>query len=268
MFEVDVRVGPRLRRDAAAPIGELAGVVCFFAQPDVPPARGAHEWRLGVGGMCDAERGMMRAQHVVHLVVEPRVVAELERDACVARDQRQQRLQPRDVLLHVRRQTEQHRPTLLAERRHGAEQVRDRVSHLLQPPAMRYDARSLYREPEPGCHLTRPLAQRRFVRQAVERVVQLDRIETLGVVRQHTGFLHGFRVEAALPFLVRETARAGEYTHERQYAAARTTRPWRAYGVRRAGEILQREVTSVRLLTTWYALFVASAVTSGVACAA
>src|SRR5690606_38549704 len=102
-----------------------------------------------------------------------------------------------------------------AERFRDAEQVRRRLLDLTESLDVRDQSRRLERELESRWHTLRPLPKRRLVRQAIERVVQLDRVEPLRVVRQHVGLLHLLRIEGASPFLVAEAARSRADTHVR-----------------------------------------------------
>src|SRR5256884_7886633 len=59
---------------------------------------------------------------------------------------------------------------------------------------------TLFRSPEPLRRLAVPAGEDLLVRRAIERVVDLDRLEALGVVRQHLRRRELLRIEAALPF--------------------------------------------------------------------
>src|SRR5690606_24406339 len=116
VLEVHERLAPRLRGNALAPLAQLAFLVRLAAQPEVAPAGGGDARRLLLVGLSDAERDIALPQRVEHRVIVPRRVPELDRRAHAGRYQGEQVAEPVEVLLHVRRQSEQDRAARSAER--------------------------------------------------------------------------------------------------------------------------------------------------------
>src|SRR5690606_39956523 len=90
--------------------------VALAAQPQVAVGRGRDEGRVALlARVGDAERDLARAQGGEDVVVEPGLVAELERRAPAAGQRVEERLEPRQVLLQVGRELEQRGAELRAE---------------------------------------------------------------------------------------------------------------------------------------------------------
>ncbi len=135
------------------------------------------------------------------------------RRRCPAGSSCRNSVEARQVLLQVRRQLEQHRPALGAER--GELSGRDsrpnrRASSALSRAmcVMRRDALIAKRKCS-GVVAAQSRASS-VLRHPVEGVVDLDRRQPLGVPREHVLGLDLLRIEGALPLLEGIAARAGE----------------------------------------------------------
>ena len=205
MHEVHVDVLPRSGREPRRPPCEI--VVRIFLQPQshIAPGCGFDQRRRRVVfALGQAQRGARFLQRGVHLVIEPTVVAELERGPMIVGQHLQEFGQPRQVLLQEWRQLEQHRPALGAERIEGAIQIGNRIGCCLRLEAriVGNAARGLDREPEVFRRLRGPVLQHRHLGHPVEGIVDLDGGQALGIVGQHGIGLDGLGIEGPLPFLV------------------------------------------------------------------
>jgi hypothetical protein len=202
VLEIDEHVPARARLggNRVGPAGDVAGRVAFVAQPEVgvvggDPDGGGH--LLAVG---DAQREVPFRQPFEDLVVEPRLVTELEGGGRLRRQLVEKRVEERHVLLRIRRQLEQQRPQLVAERAGHAAKRLDELAAVLQPAVVGDPPRCLQRELVGRRRLRRPPADELLVRHAVEGVVDLNRRKARGVVRQHLRRRKIGGIEVALPF--------------------------------------------------------------------
>src|SRR5947209_14641386 len=119
MLEENVCVAPGLAPDAFAPVGDGGAGVFGAAEAKVAPGRGGVDDGVGIGdfvGVGGAESGVAVAEDGVDLVVEPRVVTELECDALVARKDLDELTQLQRVFARKRRELKEERAELVAER--------------------------------------------------------------------------------------------------------------------------------------------------------
>src|SRR5215470_5501705 len=121
-------------------------------------------------------------------------------------------------------------------------------SSLAQSLLVADPARRLERESKVVRHLLRPLSEHRLRRHAIERIVDLDRVEMPGVEAQHLAGGELLRIERALPFFIRVAARSSQHLHEvvpesktsTELSVVRTS--WADPGVAPRGpEVLRRE---------------------------
>ncbi len=110
MLEEDVRVAPRLPHHRLRPRVERRRVVVEAVQPEIAPGRRAQRRAGEVVLFRDAHRHVAIAERGHHVLVEPALVAELEHELAVRRQQPEERLQPIDILLQVRRELKEDRP--------------------------------------------------------------------------------------------------------------------------------------------------------------
>ncbi len=128
-----------------------------------------------------------------------------------------------EVLAQVGRQLEEHRAAMLAEGLDDAVEVVELLADLGESLLVGDAPGGLEGEPEAGGHPTRPALEDRGPGHAVEGVVDLDRGQPLRVVVEHARGGQVLGVEAALPALVRKTARSGAKPHDGN--AIRVRRP-------------------------------------------
>ena len=153
----------RLRRYLLRPCVERRGVVVLATQPQVAPARGRDDRRIAPRlafcfvGVGDTQRGVARAQRLVHVARKPGGMAKLDRRFPSGRQQREEVHEAWQILLHVGRQLHQRGPQPLAQRGGGAQEVRHLVAHVLEALEVRDLLRRLEHEAEAGGHLLRPL---------------------------------------------------------------------------------------------------------------
>ena len=79
---------------------------------------------------------------------------------------------------------------------------------------MRHALRRLQRETEIFRDLLLPIFQQALLRHAIERSVDLDGAEALGIVLKHVFRRDLFRIEASFPLLVAVAAGADEEIHD------------------------------------------------------
>jgi hypothetical protein len=140
-------------------------------------------------------------------------VAEFKRDPTPPRQQLQERLQSRQVLLEIRRQLEQQRPQTLAQLPGHGEELRHGLIGVPQPKPMRDLLRGFECESEFATHLLRPTLDVGQRGHAVERLVDLNGAKMLAVKGEHPIVGQLLRVELPLPRLVRVAAGACIQTH-------------------------------------------------------
>src|SRR5690606_3056189 len=129
----------------------------------------------------DAEAHSMPLERRVDAVVEPALVTELEGVTSALRKRREERLQTIEIEPPARRQLKQDRAEFIAETLDGAEHP---VQALLRIPELLHMgdvAVCLDREAEVVRRLLAPGGEGLTFREAVERAVELDCIEALGV---------------------------------------------------------------------------------------
>ena len=218
VHEVHVDLAPRRSLQARRPLLQVVVRIRFEAQPDVAPRRGLDERRRRIVlALGETERRADTFQRVVHVVFEPRVVAELERRPVIRGQELEEFGEARQVLLEVGWKLEQHGTPLFAERCQGAVEKPERLRRRLglDPGNMRDAARGLDREAERvGCRRG-PSFEHRRPGHPVERVVDLDRRQPRGVPGEHVLRLDRVRIEVALPFLERIAARARQQPRSR-----------------------------------------------------
>ena len=150
-----------------------------------------------------AQRGAVAAKRLEDVVGEPRRVAQLDRPPPRRRGRGQELVEAGDVDLPVRRELDEVGPERGAERREPfdvAGQPRPGVRELL---AVAAELPELDGEEEPGWRLGRPALDRAGAGQPVERAVQLDGVEQLGVAREPLPGRQALRVDDAPPVVVR-----------------------------------------------------------------
>ena len=137
-------------------------IVVGPTQPQIAPVRRRHEWNFQiVVGVGDAQRHAMIAEQSEDFVVEPRRVTKLKCHALLWRHKREERTQPRYVLLHGGRQLKQQWSQTLRQRPGGFEQSRQEFVFVFEPLQMRDLPRRFEREAEAGRNLAGPLFQDR-----------------------------------------------------------------------------------------------------------
>ena len=134
--------------------------------------------------------------------------AETRAPTAASWQEREERAQPGHVLLHVRRQLKERGPEPLFQGSSHFEKIGHRLVAVLEALHVRDPLRRLEDELKVGGDLARPGFEHRGLGHAIEGVVDLDRLEPLGVVTQHLLVRQFLRIEAPLPFLVGVAARA------------------------------------------------------------
>ena len=180
-------------------------------------------------------------------------MARLDRHPNAKTERVERPVEPVDVDLEARRKLKQDRPESIAEDRRTVHQVLDRRPRIVEPLDVRQVATRLHREHEPVGHRVAPAAERRGRRHPVERHVQLDRIEVLGVERQPVTRLDEPGIERPTPVAVVEPevptriAMSVEVRADAHYARDLLTR--RTVSAARREEWLQTD--RLFCLTSW-----------------
>src|SRR4029078_1879738 len=142
-------------------------VVARRAQAQVAEVRGRNERRraIAVLGVARTEGGVATAEERVDLVVEPRLVAKLERGPERRRQRRQEFREQPGVLACERRELKQDGAELFAERRRRAPEIAEQLSRPFEALNVRDAPRGFQRERETRRALRPPaLEQRRLGR--------------------------------------------------------------------------------------------------------
>ena len=168
-------------------------------------------------GVRDAQRGIRHAQRLIYLVGEPRLVPELPGTPQVRRKLGEEIVHPVQVLLEVRRKLKQDRTELRPQLARRLEKEAERVVHVPEPRDVSDALRRLEDEREGGRCSSIPARHGLGIRHPIERVVDLDSPEALGVVLEHLRLRQLRRVERPLPF--------GEVVPGGADADVHTTRP-------------------------------------------
>src|SRR5215470_13553835 len=126
-------------------------------------------------------------------------MTEFERGAHAWGKRVEKRIQQRGVLFQIRGKLKEERAKLRPERPRGFEKLTDEIAALTQPPVVRDSLRRLERELEVRGRRLVPPFENLLVRGAVERVVDLDRRKSLGIVREHLRRGQLLRIEAPFP---------------------------------------------------------------------
>ena len=186
----------------ARPADEVLVLVAFVAQAEVGELRGDGRRRGQAIAVGHAQGCAVRREARIHIGVVPRGVAELEGRTRRAGHLREERVEGGDVFLERGRQLEQQgaefRAQLAGQTAEGV-QFRPALAQLLD---VRDSPRRFEREEERVGRRRGPAGQHLRGRHPVEGVVDLDRPEPLGVVRQHAAARPPLGVEAAPPLRV------------------------------------------------------------------
>src|SRR5437773_722851 len=185
----------------AGPARQVLTGVALVPQAKVAEVRRADERRVTVLGVGDAQRRVPGAQHVVDVVREPALMAELPGGADRLGHEPQHFAEPVGVLLEIGRELKQERPELRPQLRRRIGEVAERLLDLLEPRVVRDALRHLEHEREAIGRGLHPLPDRLRVRHPIGRVIDADRGEPLGVVAQPLVGRQLLRVEGALPLV-------------------------------------------------------------------
>jgi len=158
----------------------------------------------------DDQSGLVGPEHRVRLVVKPRFVAELGRNA--ATERAQQSIEQCHVTLADGRKLQKHRAHPVAQRRHALGDDARQADAIELCAGVREAAMGLHAEPKVCRGPFTPLDHRGLGRRAVEAAVQLDTVQPLRVVREHPSARQRGWIELPLPGRIAETGRAGVET--------------------------------------------------------
>ena len=162
----------------------------------------------------------MLPEQLAQLRREPAVVAGLDRETGPALEGADRALEAVEIDLQARRELEQDRPEPVTEDRGPLHQVVDRPLRLLEAADVAEVPTRLDREPKVVRHRVAPPLEGVGRRHPIERDVQLDRLEVLGVVREPVAGLEEPRIERPAPVAIVEPGRADEQGHRRERARA------------------------------------------------
>jgi len=138
----------------------------------------------------------------VDLVAVPARIAELDRVAARARKRLQERREAFDVDRPSRRQLIQDRSERARETLRAGEEQPDRIGRILQLLHVRQVAARLHRVDEPARRAVRPPGEGFRFGEPIERVVDLDGIEPLSVIRQPPGLGELSRIKITAPMRI------------------------------------------------------------------
>ena len=220
VHEVHVDLPPRRRVEPLRPPLQVVVRVRFEPQPHVAPGRRLHERRRRVVlALGQAQRRAGFPERRVDVVGKPGVAAKLERRAVVGGKDAEKGSEARQVLLEIRRQLEQDRTALGAERREVAIEIAERFGGRLRldPGDVRDPARRLDREAKVRGRRGLPALQHLRPGHPVERVVDLDGRQAFRVVGEHFLGLDLLGIEGSLPLLERIAARSRQKPRRRHF---------------------------------------------------
>ena len=158
--------------------------------------------RLGLWHVVQAERDAISLQEPVGVGVMPGRVAELDRVIATARQQRQERFEPREVSAPAGRHLVEHRAHVILEVRGARPQMLDRSGRLIEASPMRQVLARLDRVAESVRRALAPSVKGLRLRQAIEGPVELDRVEPRRVMLQPSGLREIRGIEGSAPVSV------------------------------------------------------------------
>src|SRR5262249_18811682 len=133
VFQEDVDPPPAVDcAQPGGPVRKITGLVIATTEADVTESRGGDQRRLELFGLGAAERGAVRAQQRPGVVLEPRIVPELERGLGAGRKGREEGLEPGQVGLQVGRKLEEQGAALSLQRLAPPYELARRLGGLLQ----------------------------------------------------------------------------------------------------------------------------------------
>src|SRR5947209_7935600 len=130
----------------------------------------------------DAQAHVVAAQQFVDVLAVPGGIAELENVLVLLRRERlQENLQALRVDVPIRRQLEQYRSQLLFQKLHARKKCVEARIGISQALDVGQKPATLDRETEVGWGLLAPTLHRRFGREAIETIVDLDSLEMTNI---------------------------------------------------------------------------------------
>ncbi len=144
----------------------------------------------------------MAVQQIERVLLVPACVAKLEDRAVSHGDARDEFFQSRKVLVQVGWKLVENRPEVLAQQARQIEESLDLLGSVAELLDVGDVPAGLDREQKPRRHAVVPVHHRLLLRQVVESVVDLDRVEVLGVVLEPFVLAEFLRVEPADPVIV------------------------------------------------------------------
>src|SRR5439155_25075064 len=151
----------------------------------------------------DGEGDSVRTEQLEDCRHEPRVVPELQREAHVRRQHADEAFEAIQVHVKIGLELEEERSQFFAEAERGVDDQIDRLLFAGEPLDVGDIAAALDRKEEAGWGLLSPGLKPLTRRLAVERVVELDGVEVLGIEREVFSCRHLLRIEALSPMWVR-----------------------------------------------------------------
>src|SRR5690348_10155936 len=154
-------------------------------EPDIGEVGGDFEGRLESSKLVDAEGGVVSPQDFVNFRHVPGFIAKLKYVAMSRRQPGEKLLQPFHIQLPGWRQLKQNRTEPPLEFVDHHQEVVDRVLWIVEFAIVRDVATGFHGETEVWGCLAAPQLKRRELRQPVETIVDLHRVETFDVPLQH-----------------------------------------------------------------------------------
>ena len=207
MLEEHKRFFPSGVADLLGPMTEVAFRIVIPAKAEVTPGSRFDPWSFDCVFTIDVAQSTVELfQQCEHFVIEPRGVAELEGDGSSERNQVEEIGESLNILAKVAGKLKEDQPQSILQRIRSLDQVFEGVPYFFETLQMRDRPGGFEDETKIRRHLLGPALEHRSFGKAVERVIDFDSWQTLGVERQHLIVLQVLRIERAFPFFVAEPA--------------------------------------------------------------
>src|SRR5262245_60124576 len=204
VLEVDVSVFPTwlVFANHARPLIQIGITVALVSKPEITVSGRRYDWRVPRIAVREAECEVPRTQTVVHGLVQPGRMTELKGRLRVPRQFREKGVEQGQVGLERRTELEQQDAQLRPKTCGGLTKRSHQLAAVAQPPIVRDAFGRLQGDPvwigRPG----RPALHKLLGGHPVERVVDFDRRESLGIITEHLAGRQCLGIEPAFPLRI------------------------------------------------------------------
>ncbi len=232
-------------------LGETSGPICEglppiardrvgtpLVQPQIAPVSRAPQRGLPPRGVTEAEGRLVLRQYVGNLVAVPRIVARLEGHPDICGKGTEGRGQQCRISLEVGGKLQEHGSDLVTQSFRATEKPPHGLCRLAQAEHMGEVAARLEAEHKVIGRRGIPAFEGGPLRQTVEDIVDLDRLETVGVEGEPLSRRQSNRVQATPPIGVLPTRGSDDNAHDEQVPLSWQMKP--AFGLSPSNRIRVR----------------------------